>query len=305
MCKQAPTSGPTSSERNPLAERPRALRPASSSGIMSRWEEPSREVGILDRRPISRQRLRRDLLTLGVQPGMTLTVHSSLSAIGWVIGGAPTVVRALIDSVGEEGTLVMPAATPMDCDPATWTSAKVPPNWLDETRENLPLFDRQTTPTTLGAIPETFRCWPGTQRSEHPVESVCARGPSAAAITAEHPLEFSEGPGTPFAKLHDLESWILLLGVGFNRCTALHFAESMADQRRTTSVRFPASRDARRVWIEVPNVADDNDTHFPIIGEKYLLAGRARQTRVGEAMATLFPMRDLVDFATKYFASFL
>ena len=61
-------------------------------------------------------------------------------------------------------------------------------------------FDPATSPTTLGAIPETFRTWPGTLRSDHPLESVCARGAAAAAVVREHPLDFSEGPGTPFAR---------------------------------------------------------------------------------------------------------
>ncbi|MDH3216395.1 MAG: AAC(3) family N-acetyltransferase [Candidatus Krumholzibacteria bacterium] len=259
----------------------------------------------IDRSPHTESSLRRDLVTIGVEPGMTLVVHSSLSAIGWVVGGAPSVVRVLLDVVGDRGTLAMPAATPHCSDPAQWTDPRVEKAWLSEVRENLPLFDPQTTPTAMGAIPETFRTWPGTTRSHHPLESVCARGPSALDVTQEHPLAFSEGPGTPFAKLHELDSWVLLIGVGFNRCTALHFAESLVKQRRTTTVRFASVENGRRVWVEVPNVADDNDTHFPIIGKKYTSAGRARQGLIGEARSMMFPMRDLVSFAVAYFESVL
>lgn len=126
---------------------------------------------------------------------------------------------------------------PACADPATWREPRIPKTWVDELREALPVFDPATTPTTMGAIPETFRTWPGTLRSVHPLESVCAQGPRAAEITREHPLAFSEGPGSPFAKLYDLDGRILLLGVGFNRCTALHFAESLVAKRRTTTVR--------------------------------------------------------------------
>lgn len=260
----------------------------------------------MDRPPITLARIRRDLESLGVERGTTLTVHSSLSAIGWVLGGPPTVVRALLEVLGERGTLAMPSATPHCGDPATWSSPRVPETWLDEVREHLPVFDPATTPTSLGAIPETFRTWPATLRSDHPLESVCARGPLAAEIIREHPLAFSEGPGTPFAKLHDADSRVLLLGVGFNRCTALHLAETLVDKRRTTTVRFPTMRDGRRAWVEMPNVADDNDRHFPVIGQKYLAAaGKAKRGLIGEAEATLFPMRDLVRFAVGYFEAVL
>lgn len=255
----------------------------------------------LDRSPITEPRLRRDLARIGVEPGTTLVVHSSLSSIGWVLGAAPAVVRALLAAVGDGGTLAMPAATPHSGDPAAWPGPRVPEAWLDEVRAELPLFDRATTPTSMGAIPETFRTWPGTLRSDHPLESVCALGPRAEEIVREHSLAFSEGPGSPFAELCDLGGFVLLLGVGFNRCTALHYAESLVEKRRTTTVRFPRLADGRREWVEVPNVADDDDTHFPIIGKRFRASGGAVEGTVGEAEAVLFLMRDLVAFARAYF----
>jgi aminoglycoside 3-N-acetyltransferase len=253
------------------------------------------------RKPVTEEDLRHDLAMIGVMPGTSLIVHSSLSSIGWVLGGAPTVIRALTKVVGDQGNLAMPAATPRCADPATWREPKVPVPSLDDLRSRLPLFDVDTTPTSLGAIPETFRTWPGTHRSNHPLESVCVRGPKAAWITSEHPLAYSEGPGSPFSKLHELDSFILLLGVGFNRCTALHFAESLMPRRRTMQVRFPRLEGSRRVWIEVTNVADDNDTHFPTIGAQYMAAGRATEGRVGEAKSVFLRMRDLVAYACAYF----
>ena len=245
--------------------------------------------------------LQRDFATIGVAQGMTLLVHSSLSSIGWVVGGAPTVVRALLSALGESGTLVMPAATPHGTDPATWSSPRLPGAWLADVRDHLPVFDARTTPTTMGAICESFRTWPNTLRSEHPVESVCARGVAASTIVGEHPLEFSEGLGGPFEKLYNLNCQVLLLGVGFNRCTALHFAESLVDRRRVKTLRFPVLDNGQRVWKEVPNVADDNGVHFPVVGQEYVAEIGVRQGRIGDAASMLFPMCGLVDFAVRYF----
>ncbi|NNE43429.1 MAG: AAC(3) family N-acetyltransferase [Gemmatimonadetes bacterium] len=231
----------------------------------------------------TRESLRRDLHALGVPAGVTLIVHSSLKAAGWVEGGPKAVIDALRDIVGPEGTLVMPAATPQCSDPAH-------------------IYDHAETPTRMGAIPETFRNAPGTLRSHHPLESVAAAGPAAANITRTHPTAFSEGEGSPWERLAELDARILLLGVGFNRCTALHHAESLVPNRRVMSVRFPArGDDGSVVWHETENVADDNGRHFPEIGRRYLAAGRATSGRIGEAESTLIRMRDLVEFAVEYF----
>jgi aminoglycoside 3-N-acetyltransferase len=252
-------------------------------------------------RPKSERQLRQDLGALGVANAMTLMVHSSLSSMGWVVGGAQTVVRALIDVLAANGTLAMPAATPHCADPETWTDLELPESWLADVRDNLPFFDPRTTPTAMGAIAEAFRTWPDTLRSNHPLESVCARGDAASEITREHPLSYSEGAGGPFGRLYELDSWVLLLGVGFNRCTALHYAESLVEKRRVTTVRFPVLDNSRRTWIEVPNVADDNGALFPLIGQEFIATGMARQGLVGDAPSTLFSMRSLVDFAVTCF----
>jgi aminoglycoside 3-N-acetyltransferase len=55
---------------------------------------------------VARSRLARDLEKLGLEPGGVMMVHCRMSALGRVVGGAQTVVRALMDALGLEGTLV-------------------------------------------------------------------------------------------------------------------------------------------------------------------------------------------------------
>ncbi len=253
-------------------------------------------------RLITAHRIEHDLMEIGVHRKMTLMVHSSLSAMGWVLGGPAIVVRTLTELIGVDGTLIMPAATPQCAHPASWNDPNVKRQWWDEIEDQLPIFDMETTPTTLGAIPEAFRTWPATCRSHHPLESICARGSLAREITKTHALAFSEGSGGPFQKLFDENCWILLLGVGFNRCTALHYAESLQPKRRTTKVRFPWYENGQRIWHEVPNVADDNDTHFPRIGQRFVTEKKPRQGLIGQAPSYLFPMRELVEVASHYFS---
>ena len=180
-----------------------------------------------------------DLTALGLRPRQTVMVHSSLGKVGYTVGGPVVVVRALLHVLTSEGTLVMPAESPSMSDPAHSSDPRIDPEWHDLIREHLPVFDPRTTPTTMGAIAEAFRTYPGTHRSGHPLVSVCANGPHAETITAEHPLEFCEGRGTPFERLYDLDAHTLLLGVGFDRlrrCTmrvagnsAPHRAQPLSD----------------------------------------------------------------------------
>jgi aminoglycoside 3-N-acetyltransferase len=225
-----------------------------------------------------------DLVALGLLPAMTVMVHSSLGRVGWTEGGAATVIEALLDVLGPSGTLVMPAESPQLADPA-----------------NTQLFDPQTTPTTMGAIPEAFRSYPGTLRSNHPLGSVCANGHLARKITARHELELYEGRDTPFEKLYEFDAWTLLLGVGFNRCTSLHYAESLTPNRRTMISRFPIAEKGALIWVEKLSMATDDSTHFPIVGKQFIDGGHVRSGKVGNADALLFSTRALVDFAEGYF----
>lgn len=251
--------------------------------------------------PNTLESLRRELSDLGLLPGMTVMVHSSLSKVGWTVGGPVTIIRALLGVLGTAGTVVMPAESPDVSDPVSWNDDRVKVEWHDTIRAHLPVFDPLTTPTTMGAIPEAFRTFPGTLRSNHPIVSVCANGRLAEKITEHHALDFCEGKGTPFEKLYTLDAHTLLLGVGFNRCSSLHYAESLVPARRTTISRFPIIQNGERVWVERPDMAFDNGVHFPVVGDKFTANGRIRAGRVGDADATLFSTRDLVDFAESYF----
>lgn len=252
--------------------------------------------------PNTADTLCRDLSNTGLRPGATVMVHSSLGQIGWTVGGPVTVIRALLDALGPKGTLVMPAETPYVSDPSNWNDERVSIHWHETIRENLPVFDPLTSPTTMGAIAEAFRTYPGTLRSYHPMVSVCANGRLARELTSEHSLDFCEGRGTPFEKLYEFDGQTLLLGVGFDRCTSLHYAESLVSKRRTTVHRFPILENGERIWVESPNMANDDGVHFPVVGEDFSATGNVHTGRVGNAKAMLFKTRKLVDFAELYFA---
>jgi len=155
----------------------------------------------------------------------------------------------------------------------------------------------------MGLIPETFRRWPGAVRSAHPQTSVCALGPQAEQIVTPHALPWAQGAGSPFERLVTLNANLLLLGVGFNRATLLHYAESLVPHGRRKTRRIPVGEGSSRQWMEAPCVGDDLNTHFPLLGAAYMATGRARVGKVGAADAVLASASDLVSFASDYLAA--
>lgn len=77
---------------------------------------------IIGRPVCTKQSLISDFKKLGIVEGETLLLHSSLSRLGWVNGGAETVISALLEVLGDEGTLVVPTYTGDNTDPAEWRS---------------------------------------------------------------------------------------------------------------------------------------------------------------------------------------
>ena len=221
--------------------------------------------------------------------------------MGWVCGGPVAVILALQEALGPDGTLVMPTHTSDLTEPSRWENPPVPESWWPVIRESMPAFDPDLTPTrAMGVIPETFRKQAGVLRSDHPHVSVCARGPRAREITADHSLANGLGEDSPLGRLYDLHAHVLLLGVGHERNTSMHLAEYRADYatKRTIEDGAPAAAG----WVAFSEFETDS-SDFDRVGEDYLQseAGHAvHRGRVGLADSQLMPQRDVVDFAVSW-----
>lgn len=251
-------------------------------------------------RMITQPQIEDSLRDLGVKPGMTLLVHSSMKKIGWIPGGARSVVEALLAVLGPDGTLVMPAQTGENSDPAFWRHPPVPEYWWDEIRRVRPPYDPVLTPTRkMGAVVECFRAYPGVLRSSHPTCSFIARGPAAAAILSRHDLNDSLGEHSPCGALASADAHVLLLGVDFDNCTIMHLAEYRAKCRTMFTQSATITRDGQRENVTYPDI-DMNSDEFLEPGRELEAAGLVRQGKIGEADLRLFKVRDAVSVAENW-----
>ena len=255
-------------------------------------------------RPQTVKTLVKDLKNIGVTDGMVLLVHSSLSSIGWISGGAVAVIIALEEVLGKEGTLIMPTHSGDLSDPAKWENPPVPIDWCEEIRKTMPVFDPALTPTRgVGVIPEVFRKQEGVLRSEHPQVSFAARGKNAGYITNAHSLEYAFGEKSPLGKINRLDGYILLMGVGHINNTSLHLAEYRADypSKSEEASGLPLMVSGRREWVDIKDIKSYTDD-FEDIGSAFFKSKdmSVKEAKIGQARSQLFRQKDLVDFAVSW-----
>jgi aminoglycoside 3-N-acetyltransferase len=238
----------------------------------------------------------------GAAEGQTIIVHASLSSLGFVVGGAETLIRALLEIVGEEGTLVMPSQTWKNLDPSTGVHWEEPEEWWPIIREHWPAYDKEVTPAIgMGITAEMFRKWPGAKRSDHPARSLAAVGKHAEYITQDHDLSNIFGEGSPIDKLYKLGAHVLLIGVGYEKNTSLHLAETIAS---FSSKKFVNESSAimikgRREWVTY-NTQAVEDEDFTRLGKEYDEAGNIKIHKIGNAEVRFMRQRPLVDWVVQW-----
>jgi aminoglycoside 3-N-acetyltransferase len=231
------------------------------------------------------------LRQLGLQ-GRDVAVHSSLKSFGHVIGGARTVVRALLEVCG---TVLMPTFCeigrtnpPPEDRPAQngWDYAGYHIDTTDITPFDPSTFDEtsELNVSEMGCIPEEFLRTDGTGRSKHPSVSWAANGPLAAWYVSEHS---ADDPNLPLKRLLERQVHVLLLGVGLEACTPVHLAEETAGRR--PFIRWVLYADGTTRRVREYGCSDA----FPSLASH--VESVANRAVIGQCQAVSYPIEQLVD----------
>ncbi len=244
----------------------------------------AKDVKMEDTKRVTQDMIKECLVALGIAEGDIVFFHSSLKSIGHVVSGADTVIDAFLETLGNSGTLVLPAL----CE------------WGEMDREAIrKAWDIQTTPTFTGLIPETLRKRHGSVRSDNPTHSVTAVGRHASEITKDHkrahggewvanrPRWASHGAfgeNSPWDKLYLLDAKYMFIGVDFGCCTMLHHVQVLLLEN------YLRKTDSNASWPTFD---------FRRMGNRLEDLGIVRIGKIGGAVTRLISSRSLVDTAIR------
>ena len=227
--------------------------------------------------PLSKQTMTARLRALGIRPGDLLLVHSSLRALGPLDGGAEMVLESLLETLGPEGTLMMPGF--QHGSEYLLAAGKV-------------CFDVRNDPSECGYLTEFFRRFPGTLRSLSPTHSMTACGPLAEELLRDHEkCPVTAGWGSPFEKLIRAGGKILMLGAASSSNTTMHFLENTGGAPTVCATLFPTrviDRDGKVIETPIYPHMPGLHRNYPHAVELLEKAGGVVRGTVGAAACELY-----------------
>jgi aminoglycoside N3'-acetyltransferase len=236
---------------------------------------------------ISRQHIVRDLKAMGITKGDHLALGISFKKIGYVVDGPETLIDALLETVGPEGTIMMNTFTEF------FYPDEIELGWVDYT------FDPKTTKVNTGIIPETLRKRKNAIRSQHPTHSVAAIGKMAEYLTESH--DENSSAFLPFSRLSEINGKYLAIGIGERLVGFRHQAQYMAGLLDVVSWRRCVKFKARDGQIKTITLRDRGGCpkRLSELVPHIRKSGLVQDGKVGMAASLLVPAKEALDGMTE------
>jgi aminoglycoside 3-N-acetyltransferase len=226
---------------------------------------------------------------LGILENDTLLIHSSMKAIGEVVGGADEVLDAFIEHLSN-GLLIFPTHT-----------------WA-QMNEKYDIFNPLTEPSCVGFLSNLFMKRTGVIRSLHPTHSVAALGKEAVEyVQGEEQWETPCPRNGCWGKLYDRGAKILFIGCDLTKNTIIHGVEewNQIPQRLTENYRLYKVLLPDGILIERPSrdhyhASGDISQNYGKLEGPLLRKGIAKLGRIGDAKAIICDAKEMVDLTTSF-----
>ncbi len=240
---------------------------------------------------LSRKEIVQGLRQTGLKSGDVVLVHSAMRTFGAIEGGAETVVSALLEVLGQRGTLIVPTFT------------------LVHEAEQDPVIDPSKDPSEMGVITETVRLRPDALRCTAFRHSFAAVGHRAPVFTDIDPALSPFDLRSSFGVMLALNTQILICGMTYDASTSHHFAEFLCDVpyrhtiRLNVNLKLSDGRVVRQEMIDYqPKPGEDGiyyerEPDFGRLGRMLEERGLVGMAAIGNSAVRRFAMRDLIDLA--------
>lgn len=249
------------------------------------------------------------LQSLGIKPQDHFIVHTSLSALGYVPGGAHVLVDTLKHYIQDDGCILMPTHTADNTHPREWENPPIAPELINDFIDLHPGFDpHKTRAFHMGKLADAFWQSPDVGRSHHPIGSIAAYSKNPAIVEhytmQGHDITDMFGLGSPMGSLYQNNGKILLLGVDYESCTALHLAEHLSNYAKNPKnykkegCKIKRNSNASE-WVEFSMLAYETDD-FNDIGLTFEQEFDVPEIHYHHAPCRSISMPDLVGFAVKW-----
>ena len=244
------------------------------------------EARMRERIHVTKEDIKKGLRELGLRHGDYVGVHSSLSAFGYVEGGADAVVDVLLETVGPEGAVVVPTySSNQEGVEKTPEDIALGVTWKYRVLPYRPKEDSCWT----GRIPDTFWRRKEAIRGPNPSHSLAAIGARAD--------EFAQGWG----RLLEVDGYILLLGVTLGCCSSMHLAERDVQLPQHILDRItPPAELAEKYGKEEIHFGFGPYPDFERMEEPCREYGIMKTRKIGEATVKLLRLRELIDLYAEH-----
>ena len=243
---------------------------------------------------VTKNDITKKLREIGITHGDTILVHSSFKSLGELENGADTVISAIFDVIGTDGTLCFPTLCQKD-----WMN--VYKNWHID------------APSDVGYLTNYFRKLPEAKRSNQATHSVAAIGKNAGYLTATHGENgkryglFGTTPfsaDSPWEKLYHQNAKILYLGVEPDSCTTFcHYVEycfmEKILKKLETSKDYEALLSRVRSYEEWEKRGAWPYTESSFVCDILKKEGKIKSARLNDCKFTVINSADYVDTSMK------